>query len=207
MDNKVTLSEKTEKNSSKLENYKELVHKFSRENVNYMFFNKDIDHAVIVSSEILRRSNIIVRIMAGRLCDTVGTYTEYLDALRSFLDKPVSNLKILLNDFDESVAKDAVLYQLLNQPQYKDKVTIKTTNENLKLLWNQNTLVHVTIGDKSAIRIETATERRSAMCNMNHKDLSELYISEFDKLFNSPNSETINISQLVPESVNDHVLA
>lgn len=177
--------------------YKEYVQMLSEKSDNRIFLNKGKDHALIVIECIFRQSKESIRIFAGNLCRTVGNEPEYITALSNFIDRGGS-VHILLNDFDDDLAKKSDLYKRLAyfKSLNKDIIVKKTTAKPYFVADEEQKEVHFTVGDKKAYRIETDIEQRTAQCCMNNPVVASQIADFYDNLMSNQSTE-INILDLL----------
>jgi len=166
-----------------MEKYREFVSDLARNNVNKVFMNTDADHALEVFINIFNSSKTEIKILAGSLSSSLSNKPEYITALGQFIERG-GKLEILLNSFDSSKATESNLlkrlayYVLQNKP-----ITIATTG--IKPYFTDDTEkngVHFTIGDGVAYRIETHTEKRTAICNFNDPEMGKHLVELFNKI-------------------------
>jgi hypothetical protein len=159
-----------------------------------IFLNKGADHALIVLERIFKQSSDTVRIFAGNLCLTVGNKPEYILALSDFIERG-GKVRIMLNDYNEDLAKDSNLYMRL--AYYKSKgsdIIIKKTTAKPYLESDPDQKeVHFTVGDNKAYRMETDIKQRAAQCSMNRPETAAMAAEFFDGLFNGSESTEIDI--------------
>ena len=185
--------------------YSDFVKSLARSGENRTFLNSDEDKAVDVMVNLFHVSNDEVRIFAGNLCNNVGNNSEYIIALSEFIERG-GKLYILLNDFNEEMAKTSNLYKRLayyisiseDPKDPKDpNIKIKTTTAKPWLSSDsEKKPVHFAVGDKKAYRIETDTEHRTAICNFNNPPVAEGAAAFFDTLFNRNDSQAVDLNNL-----------
>lgn len=180
--------------TDELSMYREFVRILSEKSDDRIFLNKGAEHALIVLERIFKQSNDIVRIFAGNLCKTVGNEPEYIYALSGFIEKG-GKVRILLNDYDETLAKESNLYMRLAyyKSKGKDIIVKQTPAKPYQEADPEHKEVHFTVGDKKAYRIETDIKQRAAQCSMNRPDTATMAAEFFDGLFNGVESTEIDI--------------
>lgn len=180
-----------------MDKYKQFIADLANHKIDRVFLNSDEEHALAVLVQLFQIAQKEVRIFAGNLCHHVGNKQEYIVALSEFLERG-GILHILLNNYDEAIAKTSNLYKRL--AYYKAKkmpIVIKETKARPYLTNDQEKKeVHFTVGDYSAYRIETDIENRTAECNFNNPIIAKQTADFFDKIFNQPNSTEINLEKL-----------
>ena len=174
--------------------YKEFVQMLSDNSDTRVFLNKGEKHALVVLERIFRRSSKTVRIFAGNLCRTVGKEADYIAALSDFIDRG-GRVRILLNDFDENLAKESDLYKRLAYFKHLGKdIIVKTTKAKPYQEGDPDQKeIHFTVGDEIAYRIETDIKQRSAQCCMNGIDTANMTVEFFDGLFDSEESKEVDL--------------
>lgn len=171
-----------------MDDYRKAVEYYASNHLNYLFHNKGPEHAKIIFENIFKVANEHIRIAANNLWNTEVVNTqEYIDALRTFLDKPNSKLDIILTNepnWNEVKADEANnIYKLLLN--YKSKVRIKTGEGKNFRKTDTNQIVHLCTADDSIYRLEDNIDERTAICNFkDEKTVSELN-KIFDGVFNS----------------------
>lgn len=174
--------------------YKEFVRMLSERSDDRIFLNKGEEHALIVLERIFRQSGKTMRIFAGNLCRTVGNEPDYIASLSDFIDRGGS-VRILLNDFDENLAKESNLYKRLAYFKSLGKdIVVKTTSAKPYREGDpEQKEIHFTVGDEKAYRMETDIVQRAAQCSMNRPDTAKMASDFFDGVFNSDESTEVNL--------------
>ncbi|WP_418869325.1 hypothetical protein [Segatella hominis] len=177
--------------------YKDFVKTLSVSGENKTFLNSDEDHALEVLVRIFQTAQKDVRIFAGCLCRHVGNKQEYIIALSEFLEKG-GTLKILLNKYDQEVAKTSGLYKRL--AYYKEKgypIIVKESKAHPYLTSDPDKKeIHFTVADEKAYRIETDIEKRTAECNFNNPILAQGMTTFFEGLFAREDTKEIDLINL-----------
>lgn len=177
--------------------YSDFVRSLAQSGENRTFLNSDEDKAIEVMINLFHVSNEEVRIFAGNLCNNVGNNPDYIIALSEFIERG-GKLFILLNNYNEGLAKSSNLYKRLAYYISIDKdVHIKSTPAHPYLVGDQDKKeVHFAIGDKKAYRIETDIVQRSANCNFNNPAVAEGMADFFDSLFERDDAQEVDITNL-----------
>ena len=184
-----------------IEEYRQFVVSLSHANdgagANRTFLNSDKEKALIVLVELFKSAKDTIRIFAANLCNYVGTEFEYIEALSDFIEKN-GKVRILLNNFDEECAKHSNLFKRLAyyKSEGKDVIVKVTTVKPYYTGDESKTEVHFTVADDKGFRIETDVEKRTARCNFNNPEEAEKTAKFFDEVFESPNSNTVNLLTL-----------
>lgn len=187
-----------------LQEYRALVHRLAKNQVDVVFHNSDEDHALIVLTELFEHAKKRVRIFAGALVGSLGSQTEYIFQLVQFIRRG-GHVQILLNDFDAERAKGSALYFYLyilqKKPEYQRQVEVKQTSQEITMSTpdhDEDVPVHFTIGDDKAYRLEVDIENRESRCNFNSSgSMLQRMIAIFDETFAGETSTSIDLSTLL----------
>ena len=187
----------TEAESKELAKYREFVRTLSAKSDGRIFLNSDPQHAVIVFEQIFDQSQEIMRIFAGNLTRTVGNDPAYITALSDFVERG-GTIKILLNNYNEDLARKSNLYKRLAyyKSMGKDIVVKKTTAKPYRTSDAEQKEIHFTVGDRKAYRIETNIESRTAECSMDSPEIASITADFFDQLFDREDSVEIDLLRL-----------
>lgn len=187
----------SEKMIGKINNYEQFVRLLARNNDDRTFLNSDEAHALTVFVQMFRSAMEEVRIFAGCLCKYIGNEPEYIIALSEFIERG-GKLYILLNAYDESLAKESNLFKRLSYYKSLSKpVYIKTSNTHPYMLKDgKKNEVHFSVADNKAYRIETDIVKRSAVCNFNNPVLAKQITELFDELFAKEDTKDIDLLNL-----------
>lgn len=174
--------------------YKAFVKRMSDNNDSGIFYNSDPDHAIIVIEQIFRRSKDVVRVFAKNLCRTIGNTPDYISSLSDFIERG-GRVRILLNGFEEDLAKVSDLYSRLAYYKSlgKDIIVKTTTAVPYRAVDHDRKEVHFTLGDDNAYRVENDIEKRMAECCMNDKKFTQATAGFFDSLFNKEKNREVNL--------------
>lgn len=177
--------------------YQNFVHHLAVNKVNQSFFNSDEDKMRSVFIELFNNSISVVRIFAGSLCNSSVENSAYIEALSDFIERKGS-LRILLNNFDQTAARNSNLFKRLAYYISEGySVSIKQTmvKPYITTSTQEKLYVHFATGDNCAYRLETDIEHRTAMCNMNDPESTERLLVLFDSIFDDKNSVDISARQ------------
>ena len=113
--------------------YRLAVKDYASRNINYLFHNKGDEHALIILTNLFVNAKKHIRIAANKLYnDEVVNTKEYIDSMRSFLDRNDTNLSILITkkpskEEIKSCPKENTFYWMLyNHPAYdQGRIIIK----------------------------------------------------------------------------------
>ena len=177
--------------------YKVFVHTLARNFEDRIFLNSNEDKAVVVLEQLIQNAQQELRIFAGNLCNKVGDDSEYIIAISEFVERG-GVLKILLNKYDSTCAKNSNLFKRLAYYIAQGKnILIKTTNARpYKTSDIEKKEIHFTVGDHTSYRIETDIDKRAAECNFNSPQVARGIADFFDGLFDAEESECIDVKGL-----------
>ena len=182
-----------------MEEYNEFVNFLVTKGINKIFLNSDLDKMKAVFTEMFKSATQELRIFAGTLCNDVTDSEEYVETLSDFIEKG-GKLRILLNNFDKQKAGKSRLFNRLTYycSLNEYNIQVKSTKEEPYVVMGKGEKknVHFAVGDKKSYRIETDIEKRNAVCNMNDPVNAGKYADFFDKIFDSNESEEINLKKL-----------
>lgn len=171
-----------------MDDYRKAVEYYASNHLNYLFHNKGPEHAKIIFENIFKVANEHIRIAANNLWNTEVVNTqEYINALRTFLDKPDTKLDIILtNEPDWNIVKiteNPNIYKLLLQ--YSSKVRIRNGNGKTFKKSDTRQTVHLCTADDSIYRLEDNIKERTAICNFRDSNTVSELNNIFDQIFNS----------------------
>lgn len=170
-----------------LEEYRKAVEWYARKKEDNMLHNKGNDHALIIFENLFKYSEEHVRIFAKDLAnEEVVNRKEYIDAVKTFIEKPRTKLDILITSFNDEVRKIDrdfnLFYVLRNSKAYKEgRIKIKTTKGMVFRIQGQP--IHFCTSDGHAYRMERDIENRVAHCNFGDKTTTKSLEITFDKAF------------------------
>ena len=129
-----------------------------------------------------------MRIFAKDLAnEEVVNRKEYIDAVKTFIEKPKTKLDILITTFNDEVRRidrDVNLFYVLRKSKaYQEgRIKIKTTKGMIFRIQGQP--IHFCTSDGHAYRMERDIEHRVAHCNFGDKNTTKSLEDTFDKAFN-----------------------
>lgn len=157
----------------------------------YLFHNEGNEHALIICVNIFRTAISQIRIAANQLCnDEVVNRDEYIEAMKSFLDKGDTRLHIIITTAPsrENMRREGTFYRMIfDHPAYTEgRVIIKVGDG--KTFKNENgVVVNFCTGDNSMYRFEDDIVKRTAIANFKDPNTTANLIANFDRVFNSIN--------------------
>ena len=163
--------------------YEQIVETYAKEKTNFLFHNQGNVHALIVFKSIFRNAVSRVRIAAESLTNLeVANNQEYLTALQIFLDRPETQLQILLSDAPQKPFEYDLFRMLRSHEAYREgRVEIR---DGKSRNFRRNGLVcHFCTADSRMYRIETDITNRKAECNFGDKSTTEFLERIFDEAF------------------------
>ena len=163
--------------------YEQIVESYAKEKTNFLFHNQGNVHALIVFKSIFRNAVSRVRIAAESLTNPeVANNQEYLTALQVFLDRPETQLQILLSDAPQKPFEYDLFRMLRSHEAYREgRVEIR---DGKGRNFRRNGLVcHFCTADSRMYRIETDITNRKAECNFGDKSTTEFLERIFDEAF------------------------
>lgn len=177
--------------------YKTFVQTLARNEEDRIFLNSDEDKAIVVLVQLILNTKQELRIFARNLCNSVGDNPDYIIAISEFVERG-GMVKILLNNYDPTCAKNSNLFKRLAYyiAQGKDISVKKTDAKPYRTSDIERKEIHFTVGDHIAYRIETDIEKRTAECNFNSPQVAKGIADFFDGLFEAEESKGIDIKGL-----------
>ena len=181
-----------------LEVYKKAVEEDARKGTDFLYHNKGNEHALIICTNIFKNANHEIRIAANQLYnDEVVNTLEYIESMRTFLDKDGTMLKILIAQAPpkESVKRDGTLYGMIYEhPAYaKGRVQIRHGYGKSFTGMDKNPVNFCTADDKM-YRFENDIISRKAIANFGDQERAIEFREIFDSVYNSTKeTETVNL--------------
>ena len=182
-----------------LEEYREAVEWHARNKENNMLHNKGNEHALIIFENLFKYSEDHVRIFAKDLANMEVVNTKpYVDAVKSFIERPNAKLDILITNFNEDVKdidRDVHLSYVLRNSKAYEEGRIRVRSTNGMTFRAQDKPVHFCTSDGHAYRMERDIEQRVAHGNFGDTDTTRSLEAAFDKAFN-PCVNNIDLKQV-----------
>lgn len=177
--------------AQELEIYAQAVQNLADGEVDHVLMNSGNDHAKIIFKNIFRTAKNYVYIAAGDLlnCEVVNNH-EYITALRQFLDRKGSRLRVMVSDYDDSKAKQSDFFKTLSQ--YPGEKVIVQDMHGAKIYASGNQ-VHFCVADDRIYRLETDVRNRKATCNFKDPDYSSILKRVFEGFCDSENITSVKL--------------
>jgi len=176
--------------------YRLAVKDYASRNINYLFHNKGDEHALIILTNLFVNAKKHIRIAANKLYnDEVVNTKEYIDSMRSFLDRNDTNLSILITkkpskEEIKSCPKENTFYWMLyNHPAYDQGRIIIKEGHGKSFHDKDGSQINFCTGDEQMYRLENAIVERKAIANFGDSDMTGILIRTFDSVF--PNLTSI----------------
>lgn len=168
----------------------------SKNNVNELFFNEDINCALDVLPAIFYGSHSRVRIFARCLSGEVSTHPTYVQALSDFIERN-GKVEVLLNGFNAEKAKESpVMRRLAYYAKQGKGITVRKTSSILSFNTAPTQPIYFTVGDDKAYRVETNPQTHQADCNMNDEEFAGKLINTFDRMFSESRGYAVDLLDL-----------
>ncbi len=187
-----------------IEDFRELLKYWASEKNSSIFSNGDPLEANAVIGTMYEHSSSIVRFFAtdtsGIIAECDGCGEFYFQALDSFLSKPHTQLKVLIERKPDDENKR--LFKFLKENSLKDKdlpphlrkIDFRFASKDfLELMTNRrpknlkssvkNDYIHYTTGDNSMFRIEYDSSKNTAKFSFNNEEITAQLIQDFDSFF------------------------
>jgi len=176
-----------------LEDYREGVELFASEDKDISFPNDGNEKALIVFETIFKFARERVDIAAGSLCNEFTGDQRYINAVEEFLNKPKSELRILVNSWNQEDMEQSSFFKNLKG---KSNVTVKRSEEKFfaKDEENEQKQLHFCVGDDKMYRLEYDIAKRKAICNFNNPEIVQTLRKVFDKIF--PKGALVDLSTI-----------
>ncbi len=161
-------------NDENLTTYQLAIEKLAKLKSEEIFSNEGPEHAAFVMGNIFINAQSKVRIFAGDFNGDVSNNAYYIDGLQKFLNKNCSNLTVI---FEKSPNTNSTAYKILTSPKFHKKVELRILGNEI----DSKAPFHFAVGDSNMFRIETDTEKYTAICSFNNQENSEKLIKHFDE--------------------------
>ena len=172
------------------------VKEYASNNTDYLFHNQGDEHALIILTNLFVNAKDHVRIAANKLYnDEVVNTKEYIESMRTFLDKNDTKLSILITkkpskeEIKKSPKENTFYWMLFNHPAYSQgRVEIKEGNGK-SFHDKDGQQINFCTGDDKMYRLENAIVERKAIANFGDSEMTGKLIETFDRVF--PNIDSI----------------
>lgn len=172
---------------TQLEIYEANVREKARSKTDYLFHNEGNDHALIICENIFETAESHIRIAANQLYnDEVVNKPRYIEAMKSFLDKPNTELDIIITNAParEDVKQEGTLYGMIyDHSAYKEGRVQIRVGEGKSFRNDAGEMINFCTGDDHIFRFEDNIEKRTAIANFNEPKTTQDLVMEFDKVF------------------------
>lgn len=167
--------------------YQKTVEMYAKEGTNFLFHNQGNEHALIVFKSIFNNANKKICIAAASLDNReVANNKEYIDAMKSYLEKENSKLLILLSNPVTDPSTLPLFVMIKEHKSYKEgRVAIKDgKGKNFHM---NGRCVHFCVADNRMYRLESDIVNRTAECNFGD-DVRTKYLTDlFERAFENVN--------------------
>lgn len=175
-----------------IDEYREIIKRFAIKRTNVRIPNGLPQHATILIETMFLNATAEMRIFTKELNKDVFGGTAILSAVKKFLSKPYSNLKILLQvPQGLEWTKEHPLFQVFSDFQDKNilhgAVLIKSASGS----YSKNDANHFTVMDNDGFRYETDHCSCKAIANFNEPNTAKKLIDVFDSAFEMKNCQPI----------------
>ena len=178
-----------------MEQYRIAVRNFAINGTNYLFHNEGNEHALIIFTNLFVNAKEHIRIAANMLYnDEVVNTKEYIDAMRSFLDKRNTRLSILITnrppveDVKSHEPKTSFYWMLYNHPAYSQgRVEIKEGGGNY-FQGEDGQQVNFCTCDSRMYRLESDIHLRKAVANFGDMVSTVDLEQKFDQVYGDLNN-------------------
>lgn len=175
---------------NEMDQYRMAVKDYAFRNVPYLFHNQGDEHALIILTNLFINAKEHIRIAANKLYnDEVVNTKDYIDSMRTFLDRKDTKLSILITrkptiDEIQSCPKENTFYWMLfNHPAYyQGRVEIKEGNGK-SFHDEKGNQINFCTGDQQMYRLENAIVERKAIANFGDPEMTGKLIETFDNIF------------------------
>lgn len=170
-----------------MDKYREIVEHMAATKMDNEFGNKNMQHAAIVLTTMLRNATESFKIFSGEFHSDVTHDAEFLAALEEYL-KSGKTFKLLLATIPEEDKRSDALKMVIKYAGTHEKTVFYTKAEESFItspleLFNGKIPYHFSVADKTAFRLEIDAQEYKAICNFNDqkiaKDLSDLFDDNF----------------------------
>jgi DNA-directed RNA polymerase beta' subunit len=173
-----------------VDGYKESIRYLAENQKNEIVYNSDSEHALVVLSELIKNASNYVHIVCKNMDPVVADKPEYLSAVKFFLEKNNTEMKILLTDYEESL-KERKIFKLFKE--HSDKVFIKYFEKKVQIA-SGGSPINWTVSDDKSIRVEKDIDNYIAFANFNDPELAKKYDGHFNAFFADNRSAFIGLN-------------
>lgn len=189
---------------TEMDQYRMAVKDYAANNTPYLFHNQGDEHALIILTNLFINAKEHIRIAANKLYnDEVVNTKEYIDSMRSFLDRNDTKLSILITkrpskeEIKKCPKENTFYWMLFNHPAYyQGRVEIKEGNGK-SFHDKDGQQVNFCTGDDLMYRLENAIVERKAIANFGDREMTGKLIKAFDNSF--PNNLNVELKDFYTE--------
>ncbi|WP_251621930.1 hypothetical protein [Odoribacter lunatus] len=178
---------------TELEQYEKSVKECVEKGNDYLFHNEGNGHALIICKYLFKNAQKEVLIAANQLYnDEVVNTREYIESMKSFLDKGNTRLNIIIASLPpkEQVSQnhESFYWMLYNHPSYKEsRVQIKE-GQGKFFRGTDGKEINFCTGDHNMYRFETDINLRRAVANFNDPKINGYLRDSYHKIFDTLDS-------------------
>lgn len=170
-----------------MDKYREAVEHMAATKMDNEFGNKNMQHAAIVLSTMLKNATESFKIFSGEFHSDVTHNPEFLKSLEEYL-KSGKTFKLLLAKIPEEDKRSDALRMVIEYAKtHKETVFCKEAEESFinspQELFNGKIPYHFSVADNTAFRLEVDAQEYKAICNFNDQKIGKNLSDLFDKNF------------------------
>ncbi|MBX2978553.1 MAG: hypothetical protein KF905_04590 [Flavobacteriales bacterium] len=170
--------------------YKAALSLLAEKNSDFIFHNKNEDHAALVIEQIVRTAKDEIRIFEELLCGDLMDKND--DLLRALKDKLSSGkrVRIVIKNGHINSSSSGVNELKKIAEKYTSLLEVKrASNDFIDSIKKINGgLVYVAVGDESSFRLEDASKPREAICSFNYPSVATVIKKYFDEKYGTCSS-------------------
>lgn len=178
-----------------MDQYRMAVKDYASKNIPYLFHNQGDEHALIILTNLFINAKEHIRIAANKLYnDEVVNTRDYIDGMRSFLDKKDTRLSIIITkkpsveEIQKCPRENTFYWMLFNHPAYyQGRVEIKD-GKGKSFHDESGRQINFCTGDNQMFRLENAIVERKAIANFGDSEMTGRLIESFDTVFSTLDS-------------------
>lgn len=180
-----------------LKEYEDALSQLAERREPHIFYNEGNQHALIVFKTIFKNAKKEIYIVAKDLTNTeVSNASQYIESLKSFLEREDAKLNIMLTSFNKDVASNRPIFETIHKSSAYKKGNVHIFNLNGKKFQEGDVVVHFCFADGQMYRIETDTEKRKARGNFNDSNTANSLLENFRIGEKLSTTTEINLSEI-----------